>query len=131
MIKVLTIEEIKGRMQAMRKHKKRGFPMSEFARFAGVDYRQLKRMFFEQTVPITELSQRKISKALLALESGEAGLRMNLIGERILDFHPRKEQKPAFKKGMSLNLGADGPRLNIGPVNRYSFNTNTFFNKRG
>ena len=110
MIKVLTIEEIKGRMQAMRKHKKRGFPMSEFARFAGVDYRQLKRMFFEQTVPITELSQRKISKALFALESGEAGLRMNLLGERILDFHPRKEQKPALKKRHEPKPGSRWPK---------------------
>lgn len=130
MIKVLTIEEIKQRMNAMRSNRKRGFSIQEFSRFAGIDYRNLKKMFFENKMVITELTQRKLSKALLALETGEAGLRLTITGERMLDYHPRKEQKPALKKGYSISLSGSGASLNIGPVNRYNFSGNTIFNKQ-
>jgi hypothetical protein len=130
MIKVLTIEEIKQRMNAMRSNRKRGFSIQEFSRFAGIDYRNLKKMFFENKMVITELTQRKLSKALLALETGEAGLRLTITGERILDYHPRKEQKPALKKGFNIYLTGAGANLSVGPVNRYSFNINNIFNKQ-
>ena len=61
---VLTIEAIKTRLQAMNRNRKRGFSMEMFAKFAGVDYRNLKKMALEECITMTALSQRKLSKAL-------------------------------------------------------------------
>ncbi len=84
MIEVLTIQEIEKRIQSMNLDRKRGFSMEEFSRFACIDYRNLKKMCLEGSIPITELSQRKLSKALWALEKGEAGLRMDIAGRKYL-----------------------------------------------
>lgn len=129
MIKVLSIEEIKLRMQAMRANKKRGFSIAMFSKFAGIDYRNLKKMFFEDKMLITELSQRKLSKALLAIESGEAGLRLLITGEKVIDFHPKSQQKPPIKKGFAVSLAGNQLKLNVGPVNRFAFSGNNVFNK--
>jgi hypothetical protein len=73
MIKVLTIAEITLRLHNMRLNRRRGYSMAAFAKLAGVDYRNMKKAFFEQKMPISETTQRRISKALRALENGEAG----------------------------------------------------------
>ena len=53
MIKVLTIREIEERVLNMNQNRKRGFSMEEFSRFAGIDYRNLKKMVMEGSIPIT------------------------------------------------------------------------------
>jgi hypothetical protein len=118
---VLTIEAIKTRLQAMNRNRKRGFSMEMFAKFAGVDYRNLKKMALEECITMTALSQRKLSKALLALENGEAGMRMDIAGRKKLDFHPPKEYKPYFKRGFNLKMTASGFGLDVKPVNKYDY----------
>ena len=118
---VLTIESIKTRLQAMNRDRKRGFSMQMFAKFAGVDYRNLKKMAFEECITMTPLSQRKLSKAILALENGEAGMRMDIAGRRMLDYHPPKEYKPYIRRGYTLSMGQNGVNLSVKPVNKYDF----------
>lgn len=132
MIEVLTIAEIELRVQNMNLNRKRGFSMEEFSRFAGIDYRNLKKMCLEGCIPISELSQRKLSKALLALERGEAGVRKDMIGRKFLDYHPRDEYKIPMKRGMSIERSNDGFSLSIKPVNKYSYSElNVLKKKRG
>lgn len=121
MIKVLTIREIEERVLNMNQNRKRGFSMEEFSRFAGIDYRNLKKMVMEGSIPITELSQRKLSKALLAIENGEAGMRMDIAGRKFLDYHMPNEYGQAIKRGMSIEKTNDGFSLSVKPVNKYDY----------
>ena len=132
MITVLTIKEIEERVLRMNQNRKRGFSMEEFSRFAGIDYRNLKKMVMEGCIPITELSQRKLSKALLALENGEAGMRMDIAGRKFLDYHAPHEYKPPIKRGISIEKTNEGFSLSVKPVNKYAYSRpNVLTKKRG
>jgi hypothetical protein len=130
MIEVLTIEELRTRMDAMRAQRRRGFSIQMFAKFAGVDYRNLKKMFFEKNeVPITNLSQRKLSRALLALEKGEAGMRIDIAGRKKLDYHPPKDFGLTLRRGYQINFANGTVGLTVKPVNKYDFNKQNLLKK--
>jgi len=121
MIKVLSIAEIRLRLQNMRLNRKRGYSMAAFAKLAGVDYRNMKKAFFEQKMPVSETTQRRISKALQALENGEAGMRMDIAGRMILDYHPPKDFGKTLRRGYTLEMTNGKISLSIKPVNKYDY----------
>jgi hypothetical protein len=73
----------------------------------------------DQTSNFTELTQRKLSKALLALERGEAGPRIDILGKKFIGFHP--EAKPVLRRSMGLEMTADGFKMKVGITNKYDF----------
>ena len=121
MITVLPIAEIKKRLHNMRENRRRGYSMAAFAKLAGVDYRNMKKAFFEEKMPISETTQRRISKALQALENGEAGMRMDIAGRMILDYHPPKEFGKTLKRGYTLEMTNGKIGLSVKPVNKYDY----------
>lgn len=121
MIDVLTVAAIEQRIKNMNANRKRGFSMEEFARFACIDYRNMKKMIFEGSMRMTETSQRRLSRALLALEMGEAGIRMDIAGRKFLGYHAQHEVKPTIKRGTSIVRTNDGFSLSIKPVNKYDY----------
>jgi hypothetical protein len=121
MIDVLTVAAIETRIKNMNANRKRGFPMEEFARFACVDYRNMKKMIFEGSMRMTETSQRRLSRALLALEMGEAGVRMDIAGRKFLGYHAQHEVRPTIKRGNTLVRTESGFALSIKPVNKYDY----------
>jgi hypothetical protein len=121
MIDVLTVSAIETRIKNMNANRKRGFPMEEFARFACVDYRNMKKMIFEGSMRMTETSQRRLSRALLALEMGEAGVRMDIAGRKFLGYHAQHEVRPTIKRGNTLVRTESGFALSIKPVNKYDY----------
>ncbi len=71
---------------------------------------------------MSELSQRKLSRALLALENGEAGPRMDIAGRKSVGYHRREEQRPTMARSMGLqNVGGEF-KMRVGIVNKYAFN---------
>lgn len=121
MITVLSIAEIRLRLQNMRENRRRGYSMAAFAKLAGVDYRNMKKAFFEQKMPVSETTQRRISKALQALENGEAGMRMDIAGRMILDYHPPKDFGKTMRRGYTLELSNGKISLSVKPVNKYDY----------
>jgi hypothetical protein len=121
MIDVLTVSAIETRIRNMNANRKRGFPMEEFARFACIDYRNMKKMIFEGSMRMTETSQRRLSRALLALEMGEAGIRMDIAGRKFLGYHAQHEVKPTLKRGSTIVRGENGFTLSMKPVNKYDY----------
>jgi hypothetical protein len=121
MIDVLTVAAIETRIKNMNANRKRGFPMEEFARFACVDYRHMKKMIVEGSMRMTETSQRRLSRALLALEMGEAGVRMDIAGRKFLGYHAQHEVRPTIKRGNTLVRTESGFALSIKPVNKYDY----------
>lgn len=121
MIDVLTVAAIEQRVLNMGAKRKRGFSMEEFARFACVDYRNMKKMIFEKNMRMTLTSQRRLSRALLALEMGEAGIRMDIAGRKFLGYHSQHEIKPTMKRGTSIVRTENGFSLSVKPVNKYDY----------
>ena len=119
MAMVLTKDEIIYRLNNMRSNRRRGFSMRMFAEFALMNYRHMEAICRDGTDTFTELTQRKLSKALLALENGEAGPRIDILGRKFIDFHPKA--KPVLRRGMGLEQTADGFKMKVGIVNKYDF----------
>jgi len=116
---VLTKEEIIRRISAMRLNRKRGFSMKMFAEFALMDYRHMEAVVRDNKDTFTEFSQRKLSKALLALERGEAGPRIDILGRKFIGFHPKP--KPVMKRSMGIERTGDGFKMKLGLTNKYDF----------
>lgn len=120
-MKILTKQQIIDRISAMYLNKARGFTIYHFVEFADLDYTHFRRVY-KQESPMTESMQRKLSRALTALENGEAGPRMDIAGRKSVGYHRREEQRPAMTRGMGLqNVGGE-IKMRIGIVNKYSFN---------
>ena len=116
---VLTKQEIIRRLEIMRSKRKRGFTMRMFAAFAAIGYRHMESITRDQTSNFTELTQRKLSKALLALERGEAGPRIDILGKKFIGFHPKA--KPVLRRSMGLEMTAGGFKMKVGITNKYDF----------
>lgn len=118
---VLSKEEIIRRCDAMRKNRRKGFSMKMFAEFACMNYRHFEAVVRDKKDTFTEHSQRKLSKALLALEKGEAGPRMDILGNRYVGWHPKP--KPVYRRSMGIEKTGDGFKISIGLKNKYAFST--------
>jgi len=116
---VLTKEEIIRRCDAMRKNRRKGFSMKMFAEFACMNYRHFEAVLRDRKDTFTETSQRKLSRALLALERGEAGPRIDILGNRFVGYHPKP--KPVYRRSMGIEKTADGFKISIGLKNKYDF----------
>lgn len=129
---VLTKEEILRRLENMRSNRKKGFSMRQFAEFALMDYRHLEAVTRDRKNTFTELTQRKLSKALLALENGEAGPRIDILGHKFIGYH--KQTKPVLRRSVGIEIGANGFQMKVGLVNKYDFSKvrlNDLVKKRG
>lgn len=116
---VLTKAEIIRRLANMRSNRKRGFTMRQFADFALINYRHMESVTRNQTDTFTELTQRKLSKALLSLERGEAGPRMDILGKKFIGYHPKPKQ--VLRRTIGLAFGSDGIKMKVGIENKYDF----------
>ena len=116
---VLTKQDIIRRLEAMRSKRKRGFTMRMFASFAAIGYRHMESITRDGSSTFTELTQRKLSKALLALEKGEAGPRIDILGRKFIDYHQRA--KPVLKRAMGIEMTPSGIRMKVGITNKYDF----------
>lgn len=121
MISVLSIAEIKQRLHNMRENRRRGYSMAAFAKLAGVDYRNMKKAFFELKMPVSGTTQRRISRALLAMENGEAGMRMDIAGRMVLDYHPPQDFGKTMRRGYTLEMTNGKISLSVKPVNKYDY----------
>lgn len=116
---VLTKAEIIRRLEIMRSKRKRGFTMRMLADFAAIGYRHMESITRDGSSTFTELTQRKLSKAILALENGEAGPRMDILGRKFIDYHPKA--KPVLRRSMGLEITATGIKMKVGITNKYDF----------
>ncbi len=116
---VLTKEEIFRRIATMRANRKRGFTMRQFADFAAIEYRHFESVIRDRRDTFTLLTQRKLSKALLSLEKGEAGPRIDILGRKFIGYHPKP--KPPLRRSVTLEIDGSGFKLKVGLKNKYDF----------
>jgi hypothetical protein len=115
---IIPKEELKQIMKRFRADKKRGIPMRLFYELSGVDKSRMDDMFFYDRAPMTELVQRRVSKAYLAWKRGEVAV-MIRFGQKWLEW--RKQPKPVIVRGYGLQMGNDGIKLKIGLKNRLDY----------
>ena len=115
---IIPKEELKQIMRRFRADKKRGMPMRLFYELSVVDKSRMDDIFFYDRAPMTELVQRRVSKAYLAWKNGEVAV-MIRFGHKWLEW--RKKPKPVMVRGYGLQLGNDGIKLKIGLKNRLDY----------
>ena len=79
---------------------------------------------------MTETSQRRLSRALLALENGEAGIRMDIAGRKFLGYHAQHEVKPTMKRETAIVKTENGFSLSVKPVNKYDYSRENLLSKK-
>lgn len=104
--------------------KKRGISLEHFAEIAGVDLRDFRKAFLEDSLNISEAMQIRVSKAMRAYMRGDLVVYQNWDRTRTVEY--RKEPKPAFKRNLGFTVTKEGVKLNIGLVNRRDYTQPTF-----
>lgn len=104
--------------------KKRGISLEHFTEIAGVDLRDFRKAFLEDSINISEAMQIRVSKAMRAYMRGDLVVYQNWDRTRTVEY--RKESKPAFKRNLGFTITKEGVKLNIGLVNRRDYTQPTF-----
>lgn len=120
---VLTVEELKRRMDRFIDDENRGISLKLFADLAGIDYSALKKMFQAKVMPITERSQVRVSKALWEVEQGRIVVMRRQNGSKYWAY--RKEEKPRLTRRADLILTNEGIKLKLGVANRNDYSGNS------
>jgi len=104
--------------------KKRGISLENFCEMAGVDLRDFRKAFLQETINISEVMQIRVSKTIKSWENGEIAVYKNW--DRTVTPEYRRFAKPAFKRNMGFVMTKDGVKLDIGIVNRRDYTKPTF-----
>ncbi|NBU71314.1 MAG: hypothetical protein EBS53_07685 [Bacteroidetes bacterium] len=117
-------EELRKIMRRFCADKKRGISIEHFCEIAGVDVRDFRKAFLEDSINISEGMQIRVSKAYRSFERGDLVVYERWNKTRFVGY--RQEPKPAFKKNIGFTLTKDGVKLNVGVVNRRDYTQPTF-----
>ena len=101
----------------------RGISVNLFAEVAGVSPGHLYDVFVHQTEPLTEMVQRRVSKAYKSWVNGEVAVMQNRDNSKFVQY--RREPKPLFRKSLGLQLTNDGIKINLGMKPKYDYSTYT------
>lgn len=120
-------EELKARVKRMFADPYRGISRELFAELCGVSDWTLRRVFFDEDVPLSEMVQIRVSKALEAWERGEVAVMERRDRSRYVEY--RKVAKPRLKRHMGLAFKDGKIGLDIGIRNRADYSRPTFEEK--
>lgn len=117
-------EELKRIIKRFCADKKRGISLEHFCEIAGVDLRDFRRAFLEETVNISEMMQVRVSKAYRSYERGDIVVYQNWDRTKTVDY--RRRPKPVFQKSLGIVLTKNGIELKAGLRNRRDYTAPTF-----
>ena len=109
-------------MQEMRvflADKERGISQEQFAEICGISVDLLKRVFLQQSMPMTEMTQRRVNRGYSLWKQGYVKVMRRPDGSRYVAF--RKQPEPAFLPTHRLRVGPDGVKLEMGLRNRRDY----------
>jgi len=124
-------KELMIRMQRFMENKKRGISLVLFSELCGTSANLLKKVFKLKTLPMTEATQIRVSRALLAWERGEYEVKKGFYGTTSVV--PRRSPKPALYRHVGLQLRDGRIQMDIGIRRRLDTTRQTFeeqLNKR-
>ena len=101
----------------------RGISVNLFAEIAGVSAGHIYDVFLHQTEPLTEMVQRRVSKAYKSWVNGEVAIMQNRDNSKFVQY--RKEPKPLMQRSLGLKVTNDGIKINLGVKPKYDYSTHT------
>jgi alpha-galactosidase/6-phospho-beta-glucosidase family protein len=111
--------ELTKHMQRFNADKDRGISIALFAELAGISHGHFYDVFIYNTEPLTEMVQRRVSKAYQQWKAGNVKVMKRINNTRYVDY--RKESQPVFMPKMGLQVTSDGIKVKVGMVNRHDY----------
>jgi hypothetical protein len=115
--------ELKRIMKRFLKDKNRGISVKLFAELAGVSEVHIRDVFLDESEPLTEYMQRRVSKAYIEWVNGEVSIMQNRDNTRFVQY--RKEAKPDMAKTTGLHLVNGEIKIKVGITNRSDYSVLT------
>jgi alpha-galactosidase/6-phospho-beta-glucosidase family protein len=119
----LSKRELTKHMQRFNADKDRGISIALFAELAGISHGHFYDVFIYNTEPLTEMVQRRVSKAYQQWKAGNVKVMKRIDNTRYVDY--RKESQPVFMPKMGLQVTSDGIKVKVGMVNRHDYSEKT------
>ena len=115
----LSKRDLTKHMQRFNADKDRGISIALFAELAGISHGHFYDVFIYNTEPLTEMVQRRVSKAYQQWKAGNVKVMKRIDNTRYVDY--RKESQPVFMPKMGLQVTSDGIKVKVGMVNRHDY----------
>lgn len=112
--------ELKRIIKRMMDDPDRGISLQLFSELAGINKSTLVDVFINQTLPLSEYVQRRVSKAYTAWKNGQVAVMQNRDRTRFVEY--RRQPKPPMARAMGLQVVNGEIKLNVGirNINDYS-----------
>jgi hypothetical protein len=94
------------------KDKNRGISIPLFANLAGLSTDHIRDVFMNETEPLTEYVQRRVSKAYTEWVAGEVAIMQNRDTSKFVQY--RKEPKPVLHRSTGLHLVNGEIKIKVG-----------------
>lgn len=101
------------------KDKDRGISLNLFADLAGISKSHFMDVFHYETEPMTEMVQRRVSKAYVEWRDGEVSIMQNRDKSRFVQY--RKENHPVMQKSSALQIVNGAIKIKMGITNKYDY----------
>ena len=105
------------------KDKDRGISIDLFADLCGLSSSIIKAVFLDETEPMTEYVQRRVSKGYMEYRDGEVAIMQNRDNTKFVQY--RKEATPVLQKTTNLQVVNGKITLKIGIKPKYDYLTAT------
>ena len=115
----LSKRELTKHMQRFNADKDRGISIALFAELAGISHAHFYDVFIYNKEPLTEMVQRRVSKAYQQWKAGNVKVMKRIDNTRYVDY--RKESQPVFMPKMGLQVTSQGIKMKVGMVNRHDY----------
>jgi len=115
--------ELKRIMKRFLQDKDRGISIDLFADLAGVSTNHIRDVFLDESEPLTEYMQRRVSKAYIEWVNGEIAIMQNRDNTRFVQY--RKQAKPDMVKTTGLHLVNGEIKVRVGITNRSDYSVLT------
>lgn len=101
----------------------RGISLDLFSELAGINVTTLVDVFRDESVPLSEYVQRRVSKAYMSWLAGDVAVMQNRNNTRFVAY--RKEPKPRLARCQRLKVVNGKIQLDIGIKNRADYSAPT------
>ena len=119
---ILTKSDLLKRFKRFHADKNRGISLALFADMCGITVGHLHQVFITETEPLTEVTQIRVSRAMLAHQKGQLRVMENpLSKKRYAEYRPKGEEKPRMAKAVSFVIENGKIGLQPRPINRQDF----------
>ena len=103
------------------KDKNRGISKQLFAELCGISFPLFRDVFEYETVPMSETTQIRVSRAYAAYQRGEVAIMQNRDTSKFVQF--RKEAKPVYQRSTSLQVVDGQIKIRVGIRNKADYSS--------